>query len=83
MGNGTDRVLDELQGIRETLGKQATTLERLTTTVEVHEKRSTTLEAMIKPLRTHVDRVEGVLMAAGVVGILGLAGKSLWAWLTG
>jgi hypothetical protein len=59
-----DKVVDAISGINVTLAKQAVVLEE-------HVKRSTMLEEQFKPVRKHVDIVNGILKLMGILGTCG------------
>ena len=74
------RIFDSLEKLNDKQGDMNTTLARLTTTVELHEKRSTNLEKKQDKLEVRVDKTESwidkvkgahklILILATVVGL--------------
>tara|TARA_R110000868_G_scaffold282312_1_gene542538 strand:- start:449 stop:694 length:246 start_codon:yes stop_codon:yes gene_type:complete len=69
-----DRIENKIDKLDDRVNRIDITLARLTTTVEVHERRSTTLEAQVKPLEEHMSMIHGTLkfitLVALVLGII-------------
>lgn len=62
-----DRVVERIGSIDVTLAEQHLSLRH-------HIKRTDLLEATVKPIKSHVDRVDGVVKFLGVVAlVLGIA----------
>lgn len=57
-----DKVVDNINSINVTLGKQSVILEE-------HVKRTNLLEAKIEPIEKHVAMVHGVLKFIGLIGV--------------
>ena len=57
-----DRVVENINSINVTLGKQSVILEE-------HVKRTNLLEAKIEPIEKHVAMVHGALKFIGIVGV--------------
>ena len=72
-----DKILDKLDVLTEKQSNLNTLLERLTVTVEIHEKRSTALESELKriekeellPIKKHITQVQFIINSLKFIGI--------------
>jgi len=63
MDEKLDKIVDKLGAIDSTLAAQHVTLQE-------HTRRSTLLEEDMKPIKKHVNMVEGAIKFIGLVGII-------------
>lgn len=57
--SGMENLQDRTKDLESRQGELNSTVSRLTDTVEIHERRSTTLEAAFEPVRVHHLKVQG------------------------
>ena len=72
-----NRVLDKLDKIETAMNKQEINLARLTVSVEEHVKRTNMLEEDMRPMKRHVNMVEGALKLIALSGILATIVESI------
>lgn len=65
-----DRIEAKTDKIIDNQSDHNATLARLTTTVEIHESRSTKLEAIVLPMKSKWDMAEGAMKLVGGIATL-------------
>lgn len=69
-GDRFKRIEDKIDKITDKVHDIDKTLERNTSSLEEHMKRTELLEKKLEPVETHVSMMNGALKAAGVVGLI-------------
>lgn len=68
--NRLERIEQKVDKIDETLQTVNIVLAKQHVVLEEHVRRTNLLEQELKPVKLHVDRVEGVVKFLGLVGVL-------------